>query len=178
MNAFTKTLAGGFAATLLLAGAAQAATTDRNRDGLPDRWERSHHLSLHLDQARRDQDHDGLDNRGEYRAGMNPRDRDSDDDGVADGRENAGTIASYSAGVLTITLAKGGTLTAKVTDATRTGCPPTAKPAADDPGGGGQGGHGGDAPGGHGAEPGDDNAPHTPIPAATAPATPATPAAP
>src|SRR3954449_13330682 len=133
MNAFTKTLAGGFAATLLLAGPAHAATTDRNRDGLPDRWERSHHLSLRLDQARRDQDHDGLDNRGEYRAGFNPHDRDSDDDGIADGRENAGSVTSFVNGVLTVSLAKGGTLTAKVTDATRIECRGmTATASADD----------------------------------------------
>src|SRR6188768_1328100 len=80
-----------------------------------DRWERSHHLSLRVNQARRDQDHDGLDNRGEYRAGFNPHDRDSDDDGIADGRESARTVSSFANGVLTITLAKGGTLTAKVT---------------------------------------------------------------
>ena len=161
MKTFTKTLAGGFAATLLLAGAAQAATTDRNRDGLPDRWERSHHLSLRLDQARRDQDHDGLDNRGEYRAGFNPHDRDSDDDGIADGRENAGTVSSFANGVLTITLAKGGTLTAKVTDATRVECRKSARAAADDHGGDGHGGHCGDAHGGDdhggGTEPGDDH---------------------
>src|SRR3954451_13133032 len=99
-------------ASLVFAPAASAHARDRNRDGLPDRWERAHHLSLHVNQARRDQDRDGLDNRGEYRAGMNPRDRDSDDDGIADGRENAGTVSSFTNGVLTITLAKGGTLTA------------------------------------------------------------------
>src|SRR3954469_12649318 len=119
MNAHLKSLTGGLALTLLLAGQAQASTSDRNRDGLPDRWERAHHLSLHVNQSRRDQDHDGLDNRGEYRAGMNPRDRDSDDDGVRDGRENAGSVSSFAGGVLTITLAQGGTLTARVTDATR-----------------------------------------------------------
>src|SRR3954451_15159084 len=107
MNAHLKSLTGGLALTLLVAGQAQASTSDRNRDGLPDRWERAHHLSLHVNQSRRDQDHDGLDNRGEYRAGMNPHDRDSDDDGVADGRENAGSITSFANGVLTLTLAKG-----------------------------------------------------------------------
>src|SRR5689334_14541196 len=167
MNAFTKSLAGGFAATLLLAGSAQASSGDRNRDGLPDRWERSHHLSLRVDQSRRDQDHDGLDNRGEYRAGLNPHDRDSDDDGIADGRENAGTVSSFANGVLTITLAKGGTLTAKVTDATRLECRGSAHAtAADDHGGGGHGGHGGDDPsgddhGGGGTELGDDHGTHT-----------------
>src|SRR3954454_2224775 len=109
MDALSKTLAGGIALSLLIAGSARAATGDRNRDGLPDRWERAHHLSLRLNQARRDQDRDGLDNRGEYRAGMNPHDRDSDDDGTADGRENAGSVTSFTNGILTITLAKGGT---------------------------------------------------------------------
>src|SRR5690349_22466448 len=107
MDALTKTVAGAAALSLLLAGTAQASSSDRSRDGLPDRWERSHHLSLHVKQARRDQDHDGLDNRGEYRAGLNPHDRDSDDDGIADGRENAGSVRSFANGVLTITLAKG-----------------------------------------------------------------------
>src|SRR3954464_12479790 len=111
MDALSKTLAGGVALSLLLAGTAQAATGDRNRDGLPDRWERTHHLSLRVNEARLDQDHDGLNNRGEYRAGTNPRDRDSDDDGIVDGKENAGTVTSFANGVLTITLAKGGTLT-------------------------------------------------------------------
>src|SRR3954447_23202507 len=144
MDALSKTLAGGVALSLLLAGSAQAATGDRNRDGLPDRWERSHHLSLRVNQARRDQDHDGLNNRAEYRAGMNPHDRDSDDDGVADGRENAGSVTSFANGVLTLTLAKGGTLTAKVTDATRIQCRGSAhsSAAADDHGGGSGGHHG------------------------------------
>src|SRR3954447_23020136 len=140
MNAFSKILAGGIACSVLVAGSAQAKGTDRNRDGLPDRWERSHHLSLKLDQSRRDQDRDGLDNRGEYRAGLNPHDRDSDDDGVADGRENAGSVTSFANGVLTVTLAKGGTLTAKVTDATRIECPTARTSAAGDD----HGGHSGD----------------------------------
>src|SRR3954453_13460990 len=127
MNAHLKSLTGGLALTLLLAGQAQASTSDRNRDGLPDRWERPHHLSLRVNEARRDQDRDGLNNRGEYRAGMNPRDRDSDDDGVLDGRENAGSVASFRDGVLTVGLAKGGTLTAKVTDATRIECARSAR---------------------------------------------------
>src|SRR3954451_5288744 len=122
MNAHLKSLTGGLALTLLVAGQAQASTSDRNRDGLPDRWERAHHLSLRVNEARRDQDHDGLDNRGEYRAGLNPHDRDSDDDGIADGREHAGTVSSFKDNVLTISLAQGGTLTATVTNATRIEC--------------------------------------------------------
>src|SRR5436190_16251272 len=89
-------------ATLLLASAASAH--DRNRDRIPDRWERAHHLSLHVNQARRDQDHDGLNNRGEFRAHLNPRDADTDDDGTDDGDENAGTVASFADGVLTVSL--------------------------------------------------------------------------
>ena len=45
-----------------------ARSADRNRDRIPDRWERQFHLSLKRDQARRDQDHDGLRNRAEYLA--------------------------------------------------------------------------------------------------------------
>jgi len=118
------------AASLMLASAASAS--DRNRDRIPDRWERAHHLSLHVNQARRDQDRDGLNNRGEFRAHLNPRDADTDDDGVDDGDENAGTIASFEDGVLTITLAGGGTLTANVTDDTEIECPPSASASHDD----------------------------------------------
>jgi len=167
MNTFSKTLAGGVAFTLLLAGSAQAKGTDRNHDGLPDRWERSHHLSLRIDQAKRDQDHDGLNNRGEYRAGFDPRDRDSDDDGVSDGRANAGSVTAYKDGLLTVSLAKGGTLTAKVTDATRVECAPSGRASVSTGGGeaggddhGGHGGEAGDDHGGHGTEPGDDNGGH------------------
>src|SRR5690242_20710851 len=119
MDAFSKILAGGIAFTFVFAGAAQAKSADRNHDGLPDRWERAHHLSVHVNQARRDQDHDGLNNRGEYKAGFDPRDRDSDDDGIIDGRSNTGSVTAYKDGVLTVSLAKGGTLTATVNDTTR-----------------------------------------------------------
>jgi hypothetical protein len=90
------------AGMLLVAGSASAK--DRNHDRIPDRWEKRHHLSLHHNQARRDQDKDGLKNRAEFRAGTNPRDDDSDGDGVEDGDENAGTILSFADGVLKITV--------------------------------------------------------------------------
>jgi hypothetical protein len=80
------------AATLLLALALPAgaqAATDRNHDRIPDRWERAHHLSLRVNQARRDQDRDGLVSRSEYLDHTNPRRRDSDRDGTPDGREDA-----------------------------------------------------------------------------------------
>jgi hypothetical protein len=57
---------------------------DRDRDGMPDRWERSHRV--HAPGA--DADHDGLPNRFEYRARTDPRRRDSDRDHRRDGRED------------------------------------------------------------------------------------------
>ncbi len=72
---------------------------------------------LSVNQDRHDQDHDGLNNRGEFQAGDNPRDADTDDDGVRDGAEHTGTItgsADATTGLLTINLAGGGTVTAKV----------------------------------------------------------------
>jgi hypothetical protein len=128
------------AASLLLAAAASAH--DRNHDRLPDRWERAHHLSLRVNQARRDQDHDGLNNRGEFRAHMNPRKADTDGDGIEDGDENAGTVASFTGGVLTISLAGGGTLGGEVTDETEIECDDVAH--ASDDGDDDQGGDDGD----------------------------------
>jgi len=95
---------------------------DRNHDRIPDRWERSHHLSLKVHQTRRDQDHDGLRNRGEFRAQTDPRDADSDNDGIEDGDERAGTVASFAGGVLTIDLFGGGSVTGQVTSDTEIQC--------------------------------------------------------
>jgi hypothetical protein len=112
----------GTVAMLALPGI--AAAKDRNHDRIPDRWEKRHHLSTSVNQASRDQDGDHLRNRGEFRAGDNPRDQDSDDDGVIDGDENAGTIVSFDAatGKLTIALFNGETISGLVTDATRIQC--------------------------------------------------------
>ena len=63
-------------------GGKVAHKADRNRDGLPDRWERRNHLSLRVNQAGRDQDRDGANNAAEFAASTNPRDSDSDDDGM------------------------------------------------------------------------------------------------
>lgn len=97
---------------------------DRNHDGLPDRWERRHHLSLKVNQAHRDPDRDKLDNRNEFRHGTDPNKRDTDDDGVRDRDEvnPAGTIASFDNGVLTITLRNGQSVSGRVTADTKIEC--------------------------------------------------------
>src|SRR6266536_4114177 len=141
--------------TLLLVGAALAALLafapgamahswrgDRNHDRLPDRWERAHHLSLKVNQAKRDQDHDGLRNRGEFLAGDNPRDADTDNDGVDDGQEKAGTVVSFTGGVLTVHLFNGDDVKGTVDDNTELECEQaqptttttTARTADDGPG--------------------------------------------
>lgn len=109
---------------LALPGAAGAKARDRNHDRIPDRWEKRHHLSTKVNQARRDQDRDHLRNRGELEAGTNPRDRDSDDDGLEDGEENAGTIESFDpqTGMLAIDLFGGGTISGLVTEQTEIEC--------------------------------------------------------
>ena len=103
---------------------AASAAKDRNDDGIPDRWERKHHLSLKVNQAKKDQDGDALRNRGEFRAGMDPRDDDSDDDGVEDGDEGAGVISAYdtATGELTIDLFGGKQVSGLVTDETEIEC--------------------------------------------------------
>jgi hypothetical protein len=117
-------LLAALSALALLAVPSLAAAKDRNNDRIPDRWEKRHHLSLKVNQAPRDQDRDRLSNRGEFKAGMDPRDRDSDNDGVKDGVENAGTIASFDAGTgkLVVNLYGGDTISGFVTDETRIKC--------------------------------------------------------
>jgi hypothetical protein len=115
---------------LALPGAAGAKARDRNHDRIPDRWEKRHHLSTRVNQARRDQDRDHLRNRAEFLAGTNPRDRDSDDDGIPDGEEHAGTIQSFdpSTGMLVVSLFGGGSVEGLVSEETEIEC--------DDEGGG------------------------------------------
>lgn len=108
--------------SLLFAASASAGGRDANRDRIPDRWEKKHGLSLKVKQTHRDQDKDGFHNRAEWRAQTDPLDPDSDDDGVADDEENAGSVTAFANGELTIKLFDGDTLTAKVTEDTKIEC--------------------------------------------------------
>ena len=68
--------------------ASSAAAKDRNRDGIPDRWEKRFDLSLKVDQSNKDQDRDKVDNLNEFQEKTNPRDKDTDNDGRKDGKED------------------------------------------------------------------------------------------
>jgi len=81
---------------------------DSDRDGVPDGAE--------------DADRDGLDNHGEDVTGNDPIDPDTDDDGVKDGAEDAGKIESFVDGVLTVRVARGGSVSGRVTDDTEIEC--------------------------------------------------------
>jgi hypothetical protein len=111
-------------AVALLALPSVAAAKDRNNDRIPDRWEKRHNLSLKVKQTTRDQDRDHLRNRAEFLSGNDPRDTDSDDDGVMDDDENAGRIASFDpgSGRLVIDLFGGDSVAGIVNGATRIEC--------------------------------------------------------
>jgi hypothetical protein len=61
---------------------------DQDGDGLPDQWELENFGNLEQDGGG-DPDEDGLNNLGEYGAGTDPNDADTDDDGISDGVEDA-----------------------------------------------------------------------------------------
>lgn len=117
-------IVGSALALVAFAAPAMASAKDVNRDRIPDKWEKANKLSLKVDQRKKDQDTDGLRNRGEFLAGTNPRDADTDDDGVTDVEENAGAISAWdsSTGQLTVELYAGGTISGTVTDRTRVEC--------------------------------------------------------
>ena len=147
-------------ALALLAMPGLAAAKDRNHDHIPDRWEKRHHLSMNVNQARLDQDRDHLRNRAEFLAGDDPRDHDSNDDGVMDGEENAGTIASFdtATGKLVINLFGGETISGLVTEGTEIECEHHSGATASSEGSGSGEAEPGDDRGGEGeVEPGDDN---------------------
>ena len=89
-------------AALAVPAAANAA--DRDHDHMRDSWEKHFKLNTHRNDARKDKDRDGLQNVQEFRAGTNPRSKDSDDDGVRDDREGAGTIKSFDAATGTLVI--------------------------------------------------------------------------
>jgi hypothetical protein len=62
---------------------------DADADGLPDWWEMQEWGSIGVHSGSDNQDADGLNNEGEYAAGTDPDDADSDDDGMTDGWEDA-----------------------------------------------------------------------------------------
>ena len=138
-------------AALIAAVPASAAAKDRNHDKIPDRWESKHGLSLNVNQARKDQDSDGLRNRGEFEARMDPRDDDTDGDGVEDGDEGAGTVTSFDAatGELVINVFSGDTITGTVDADTEIECSNDDATEPDD--------HGDDVGDDHGDDVGDDH---------------------
>jgi hypothetical protein len=117
-------LALGAVALLAMPGVAAAKMKDRNHDHIPDKWEKRHHLSLQVKQTHRDQDGDQLNNLGEWEAGDNPHSADTNGNGIEDGEENAGTIASFDkeTGKLTIDLYGGETISGLVGEETEIEC--------------------------------------------------------
>jgi RHS repeat-associated protein len=82
---------------------------DTDGDGLPDTWEIAHDLDpinssdpsdpSDRSDAIADPDHDGLANLEEYLLGLNPRDPDTDHDGLVDGHDGIMPIGLYPAGI-------------------------------------------------------------------------------
>jgi hypothetical protein len=127
------------ALALAFPATASASRGDRDHDKMSDRWERAHHLNTHRNDARRDPDHDGLRNLAEFKNGTDPRNADSDDDGVDDSDDVVGTVKSFTGGNLTITAADGRELTAAVTDKTEIDCEKSTGTRGDDDDHGGPG---------------------------------------
>lgn len=63
---------------------AYAGPSDRDGDGMPNRWESRYGLNAGVSNARGDQDRDGLTNLAEFRLRIDPSDEDTDDDGHDD----------------------------------------------------------------------------------------------
>ncbi|HMJ32861.1 MAG TPA: hypothetical protein VK501_03000 [Baekduia sp.] len=116
-------------ALLALPTSALAKGGDSDRDGMPNRWEKTHGLKVHKQDSRADKDRDGLKNLAEYRLGTDPRNVDSDGDGVEDGQDVGGKVDSFTNGLLTIALPDGTKVSGKVVDgSTELKCK-TAQPA-------------------------------------------------
>jgi hypothetical protein len=112
---------------------------DRDLDGLSNYGE----YRAHTNPRKKDSDHDGikdgredfdrdhLRNAAEIRTGFDPGKKDSDRDGTRDGRENAGKIVKLSDSSITIKLAVGGTLTARLGDTLAIHCTQSSAPESD-----------------------------------------------
>jgi hypothetical protein len=90
-NMIIRALRAGICAAMLVVALlvpSSALARDRDHDRMPDRWEKKHGLSIHKANARGDKDRDHLSNLGEFRAGTDPEDADSDDDCIADDDED------------------------------------------------------------------------------------------
>lgn len=129
---------------LMLLTCAPALAADRDRDRMPDRWERKHRLKkpgrdadrdgltnlreyrARTNPRRRDSDRDGLRDGDEIRFGWHPRRRDSDRDGIRDGKENAGVVSAVAGRRVTIRLAAGGRLRGRLEDPAALACVPAA----------------------------------------------------
>jgi hypothetical protein len=72
-----------------------SAAGDQNHNRVPDKWEQAHGLSLKANQADRDPDGDDLANRYEWYAQTDPHKKDTNGNGVMDGRDVIGKIKSY-----------------------------------------------------------------------------------
>jgi hypothetical protein len=81
--------AAGALALLIAAFGGTAVAKDRNHDQIPDKWEKKFHLSLSVNQANKDQDKDGVDNLNEFQEGTSPRSKDTNHNGVPDGKEDS-----------------------------------------------------------------------------------------
>jgi hypothetical protein len=62
---------------------------DRDKNGIPDAWQKQYHLGYGKQVATKDHDRDGLTNTQEYQLRLNPTKSDSDRDGIKDGKEDA-----------------------------------------------------------------------------------------
>ncbi len=105
-----------------LAKSTHHRVADRNHDRIPDTWERKFKLSLKVNQAHRDQDHDGLNNRAEFLANTSPVNSDTDQDGVPDGQEHAGRVVSFDGTTLVVALFGGTQTSATVNSGTEIQC--------------------------------------------------------
>lgn len=67
--------------------AVDSTFVDSDSDGMPDEWEKAHHLNVGEKDAELDKDLDGLANGNEYISSTDPEDSDTDGDGYSDGVE-------------------------------------------------------------------------------------------